>query len=123
MAMWEKLQQITSHFPACETFGLTSQIRRAACSVPTNIAEGYGKGTNASFAAMVRHSRGSVYELRTLVEGARRFHYIEDVVASEVLAELEVISKMVDAFLRKLDSLEIKESVPNYGKNSKSMLS
>ena len=109
MALWERLQRVTSSFPDDEKFGLASQIRRAACSVPANISEGYGKGTNKAFAAMVRHSRGSVYELRTLIEGARRFDYIGLDEASELHGELVEISKMIDGFLKSLERSQVKE--------------
>ena len=115
MTLWEELHTLTESFPKSETFSLTSQIRRAACSVPSNIAEGYGKGTNVSFAAMVRHSRGSIYELRTLIEGARRIGYVPDESAQGIQQELEELSRMIDAFLKSLETLEVKESVVAYG--------
>ena len=115
MTLWVELHTLTESFPKSETYALTSQIRRAACSVPSNIAEGYGKGTNVSFAAMVRHSRGSIYELRTLIEGAKRIGYVPDHIAHRIQKELEELSRMTDAFLKTLETLEVKESVVAYG--------
>lgn len=114
MALWERLQRVTAEFPSDERFGLASQIRRAACSVPSNIAEGYGKGTNPAFAAMIRHSRGSLFELHTQIEGARRFGYISENDAREILSELAEISKMIDAFLRGMDKHMVKEEPALY---------
>lgn len=114
MALWERLQRETAGFPTSERYGLTSQIRRAACSVPSNIAEGYGKGTNLAFAAMVRHARGSVYELRTLIEGSGRFGYLNFEVATEILDELVELSKMIDSFLQRLERTEIRELTASY---------
>lgn len=112
--MWETLHEVTNSFPSIEDFGLTSQIRRAACSVPANIAEGYGKGTKPAFALHVRHARGSVYELCTLVEGAARFQYIDGARAAQILDELDQISKMIDGFLRSLAHVEVKEDIVLY---------
>lgn len=115
MNLWERLHRITSTFPDDERFGLVSQIRRAACSVPTNIAEGYGKSTNRAFAAMVVHARGSAFELRTLIDGALRFGYIESDTAKELLEEIVEISKMINGFLKKLEQSQVKETRTDYG--------
>jgi hypothetical protein len=63
---------------------------------------------------MIRHSRGSVYELRTLIEGARRFCYIQDDDAVEILRELVEISKMIDGFLKGLERKIVRESAAEY---------
>lgn len=59
---------ITAHFPQAEKFGLTQQMRRAAVSVPSNIAEGRGRRTNKSFALFLSQARGSLNELETQLE-------------------------------------------------------
>jgi four helix bundle protein len=59
------IYRLTARFPAAERFGLTAQMRRAAVSVMSNIAEGAGRGTDAQFASFLRISRGSLHELES----------------------------------------------------------
>jgi four helix bundle protein len=59
---------LTSHWPRAELFGLTGQIRRAAVSIPCNLAEGQGRGTSAEVARFAQIALGSLYELDTLLQ-------------------------------------------------------
>jgi four helix bundle protein len=69
----------TSLFPASERFGLVSQIRRAAVSVPVNIAEGAARGSKAEFARFLMIARGSLNELRVLLDIAREVGFLSSV--------------------------------------------
>jgi four helix bundle protein len=73
----EAIYKASSAFPPQELYGLTNQIRRAAVSVPSNIAEGAGRITNGEFLQSVGHARGSLLEVETQVIIAQRFSYIE----------------------------------------------
>ena len=70
--------RLTRSFPTDELYGLTSQIRRSAASVPANIAEGYGRNSQKSLAYFLRISIGSLKELETHVILAQRLGYIDD---------------------------------------------
>ncbi len=72
----EAVYQLTRSFPKEEVYGLTSQIRRCAVSIPANVAEGQGKRSNKEFQQFLGHARGSLLELDTHLELTLRFGYI-----------------------------------------------
>ena len=72
----DTIYTLTASFPKTEIYGLSSQMQRAAVSVPSNIAEGSGKGSNRDFARFVSISLGSLFELETQIEIAYRRGYI-----------------------------------------------
>ena len=72
LIVWQKAVQmslaiykLTSSFPAAERFGLTNQLRRAAVSVASNIAEGYGRSSKGQYLVFLGHARGSNFEIQT----------------------------------------------------------
>jgi four helix bundle protein len=71
-----ELYRATESFPKHEMYGLTSQMRRAAVSVPSNIAEGKGRHTGREFIQFLLHARGSVLELETQIMLAEQLQYI-----------------------------------------------
>ena len=73
MLLAKKIYEICKNFPQEEIYGLTSQIKRSAISVPSNIAEGKGRGTNKDFIYFLRIALGSLYELQTQLELAYEF--------------------------------------------------
>lgn len=99
MVLARRVYSLTHAFPQSEAFGLTSQIRRAAVSVPSNIAEGRGRLTEKSFAVFLGQARGSLYELQTQVELAGDLGYAEREEIEGILAEAAEISLMIYGLL------------------------
>jgi four helix bundle protein len=88
-----EIYKISDHFPRHETYGLTQQMRRAAVSIPSNIAEGAGRKGAREFVQFLSMAKGSVAELETQLLIAIKLNYLED--ASHLLQELDEISKML----------------------------
>ncbi|MCD6680440.1 MAG: four helix bundle protein [Burkholderiaceae bacterium] len=98
----ERIYRITRDFPSSELYGLTGQLRRAAVSVPSNIAEGYGRGSTRELLRFLAISAGSLNELDTLVELAQRLGYLNE--TEELRKSVEEVSGMLmglQASLRK----------------------
>ena len=93
----------TANFPKGELYGLTSQMRRASVSIPSNIAEGFGRDQTGYFIQFLRVSMGSARELETQVIIAERVKFIEPDAASRLGTKCEEISKMLRALVRSLE--------------------
>jgi four helix bundle protein len=90
---------MTQQFPDCEKFGLSSQFRRAAVSIPANIAEGYGKRTSADKARFFNIAQGSLNECRYYLRLAKDLGYSETHSQTEQLNE---IGKMLNSYTKKI---------------------
>ena len=108
MELAKKVYQLTASFPREELFGLVSQMRRCAVSIPSNIAEGYGRGTNAELVHFLYISLGSSNELDSQLELSRRFSYITDEDFVSVDSLNNSVNKMIQSliYVRKNQSLE-----------------
>lgn len=102
MSLAREVYAATEGFPRSEQFGLVSQIRRAAVSVPSNIAEGRGRASAKSFALFLSQARGSIYELQTQVELAGDLGYIGKDRAQSVLSEAAEIASMIQGLVAAL---------------------
>ena len=109
LLVWQKgitlvkhIYQVTQAFPAEERYGLTSQMRRAAVSVPSNIAEGQARHTTREFIQFVSHAEGSVAELDTQLIIAIELGYCRNGKAESTLQLVSELRKMLNALRRKL---------------------
>lgn len=97
--------KLSKSFPQEELYALTSQIKRAAISVPSNIAEGFGRNTDKSFSHFIDISRGSLFELETQLLLSKELDFIsDDELFNQVLNLIEEESKMINSFSKKLKS-------------------
>lgn len=99
MELVEKLYRITSNFPKDELFGLTSQIRRSAISIPCNIAEGAARKSKKEFIKFLYVAMGSLAELETQLLLAKKLNFINDDIS---LSDIESIRKMILGLIRYL---------------------
>ncbi|MES2134740.1 MAG: four helix bundle protein [Patescibacteria group bacterium] len=109
LIVWQKgvdlamvIYKFTSKFPSEEKFGLISQMRRSAVSIPSNIAEGRSRGTRKDFAQFLHIALGSTSELETQLEMAKRLEYGEKIDYNESTAMLEEVSRMLVAVIASL---------------------
>lgn len=92
----------TASFPKSETYGLTSQIRRAATSIPANIAEGYGRGTRKEYLQFLMIAQGSLKELETHLIVSEKLAYLTAAQSARLLTETEELGRMLGSLIRKL---------------------
>ncbi len=99
-------RSITKTFPREEQYGLISQMRRAAVSIPSNIAEGFNRYHNKEYRHFLYVTLGSCAELETQVELSRDLGYVSDIVRDELLEQLDFESRMLRNLIKKLDLRE-----------------
>lgn len=97
------IYKATNRFPREEVYGLTSQLRRAISSVPTNICEGCGRKTNADFARFLQISVGSASEVEYELLLAHDLNYLTDNEYDNFNKEIVEIRKMLNKFIKKLE--------------------
>lgn len=103
MDIAEKNYLLSAEFPTEERFGLTSQIRRSAVSVPSNIAEGAGRSTNGEFRNFLSIANGSSYELLTQLILSHRLNLISEEKARPIISEVIEVQKMNNGLIKSLE--------------------
>jgi len=104
MDLAENAYRLSKKFPASEIYGLTSQIRRSATSVPANIAEGYGRESTRSYIQFLKTARGSLRELETHVLLAQRIGLIDATDSTDLIKKAESIGKMLSALIKSINA-------------------
>lgn len=103
MNLVTSIYQLTGDYPDNEKFGLISQMRRSAVSIPSNIAEGAGRNSNKEFAQFLSISLGSAFELETQLILSQRLGFINN--TNEILEELDEICKMLNSLKQRFTKL------------------
>jgi four helix bundle protein len=99
MDLAEHVYRLTENFPRAEIYGLTSQLRRAAVSIPSNIAEGQGRTSKGEFRLFLGNARGSLLEVETQLMLANRMAYLNGGELSSILEECSTIGSMLNGLL------------------------
>jgi four helix bundle protein len=113
VALTTELYKITGTFPYWEKFGLTAQIRRAATSVPANIAEGWGRGSTKEYIQFLLVARGSLMELETHLIVSRNIGLLAEQALREAESRVESIAKMLNRLVSSLRARRSGRAVPN----------
>jgi len=110
LIVWQKsielvleIYRATRGFPKTETYGLVSQLRRAAVSVPSNIAEGHARLSTGEFKQFLGHARGSLMEIETQILISRKLGYIDSVQSTILFNRAAEIGKVLNGLLSSLD--------------------
>lgn len=100
MDLVAEIYRITEGFPKREIYGLTSQLRRAAVSVPSNIAEGKGRSSDRELVQFLNHSRGSAYEIQTQLAIAERLGYLDSAIGRRLLDQTAEVCRLINGLIR-----------------------
>jgi len=102
MALVESIYYLSKKFPPEERYCLTSQIRRSAISIVSNIAEGYGRYSRKNYFNYLTIAYGSLLELETQLKIANRLDYLEDNLLNECERKTEELEKMLNVLMNKI---------------------
>jgi len=109
--------QQTLTWPNDERFGLTSQIRRAATSIPSNIAEGKGRASDRELIRFLNYARGSLYEVQTQIKVARRLDYLTESAAQALYMQAAEVGRVLNGLIHAV--VPIRPSAPgSYGSST-----
>jgi four helix bundle protein len=106
MKLASETYRITANFPKHEVYGLSQQMRRAAVSIPSNIAEGKGHRTDKGFANFLFHARGSLLELETQIEIASDLAYLPREQAEHLLSQTKTVGRGLTGLINALSPPE-----------------
>jgi four helix bundle protein len=111
LIVWQKAMDLvvtvyraTETFPKAETYGLTSQIRRAVTSIPANISEGQGRRLPKEFIYFLANARGSLWELDTHLESATRVGFLKPATHQELQNQLDEVGRMLNGLIRSVNN-------------------
>jgi four helix bundle protein len=103
MTLAEACYRVTSSLPREEMFGLTMQVRRAAVSVPANIAEGYGRNSKGAYGQFLRVAQGSLKELETHLLLTQRLGFAQETKIAPILSSCDSLGRMLRSLIRSIE--------------------
>jgi len=106
MELVSLIYDATEKFPSHEQFGLRSQLRRAAVSVPSNVAEGKAHYSNRDFVRFLRHARGSLAEIETQVLIAQQRQYLTSESAAKLSQKIDELGRILSGLINSLNNAE-----------------
>lgn len=98
-----EVYRVTRGFPKEEQYGITSQLRRAAVSIPSNIAEGQGRQTTGEFRQFLGHARGSLLETETQILLSERLEYLDHQTSNCLLEQASEVGRILNGLLTSLE--------------------
>jgi len=113
MNLVESIYALTSRLPDAERFGLVAQLRRAAVSIPSTLAEGHARASTREFCRYVSIARGSLAEVETQLLIAQRLGYIDDGSATTLLSDCDEQSRILRGLRKALDN-KLAEKAPQH---------
>jgi len=108
MSLVTEIYKISKAFPRDEAYGLTSQMRRCAISIPSNMAEGYGRNSINEYLYFLRIATGSLYELQTQMEISMNLYYLNRDEFDKLYELSREIERMLSSLIRKLSSKPVR---------------
>lgn len=102
MTLVTKIYNTTKKFPSEEQFGITSQIRRSAISIPSNISEGFGRNSDKEYLRFLNISVGSLFELQTQLEISKNIQYLTDEDFNLLYEDSREVERMLVSFINKI---------------------
>jgi four helix bundle protein len=103
MVLVTEVYTATQNFPPAETYGLSSQMRRCAVSIPSNIAEGYERNSTGDYKRFLQIGVGSLYELQTQLEVSFNIGYISKEKFNELLDKATELDRMLYSLIKKIN--------------------
>jgi four helix bundle protein len=114
LIVWQKATELVTEiykfsasFPRMELLGLSAQLRRASVSIPSNIAEGYGRKSKSDFVRFCQISMGSLFEVQTQVTIAKNLGYLTVPVHNELIDDLKEIERLLSSFIESLNRQKV----------------
>lgn len=110
LLIWQKgieivkeVYQLCKEIPNDELYGLQSQIKRSSISIPSNIAEGWGRNYTKNYIQFLKHARGSLLELETQIIISRELNFISTISFNKIQELITEESKMLNAYIKSID--------------------